>query len=101
MARIIASLLSSDRGMVGVDRPEGPPRADAHASSLGRDAAAADVRRPPAEPILSARAEPEAALPSVRAFREKDPLTTRVMDQLLLGVSTRGYAASLEVAPAG
>lgn len=52
-------------------------------------------------PRVRSRAGQEAALPSVRAFREKDPLTTRVMDQLLLGVSTRGYAASLEVAPAG
>jgi putative transposase len=42
----------------------------------------------------------EAALPSVLAFRETDPLTTRVMDQLLLVVSTRAYAASLEVVPA-
>ncbi len=52
-------------------------------------------------PRVRSREGQEAALPSVRAFREKDPLTTRVMDQLLLGVSTRGYAASLEAAPAG
>jgi putative transposase len=52
-------------------------------------------------PRVRSREGREAALPSVRAFRETDPLTTRVMDQLLLGVSTRGYAASLEVAPAG
>jgi transposase-like protein len=52
-------------------------------------------------PRVRSREGKEAALPSVLAFRETDPLTTRVMDQLLLGVSTRGYAASLEVAPAG
>jgi len=52
-------------------------------------------------PRVRSREGQEAALPSVRAFREKDPLTTRVMDQLLLGVSTRGYAAGLEAAPAG
>jgi transposase-like protein len=52
-------------------------------------------------PRVRSRAGQEAALPSVLAFRETDPLTTRVMDQLLLGVSTRGYAASLEGAPAG
>src|SRR5438093_1071830 len=52
-------------------------------------------------PRVRSREGQEAALPSVRAFREKDPLTTRVMDQLLLGVSTRGYAARLEVVPAG
>ena len=43
----------------------------------------------------------EAMLSSIAAFRERDPLTTRVMEQLLLGVSTRGYGASLEAAPAG
>lgn len=37
----------------------------------------------------------------MRAFRATDPLTTRVMEQLLLRVSTRGYAASLEAAPPG
>src|SRR5262249_41163366 len=43
----------------------------------------------------------EATLLSIVAFRERDPLTTRVMEQLLLGVSTRGYARSLEAPPAG
>ena len=43
----------------------------------------------------------EATLPSVAAFRARDPLTTRVMEQLLLGVSARGYARSLEGAPVG
>ena len=43
----------------------------------------------------------EATLPSTAAFRGRDPLTTRVMEQLLLGVSTRGYARSLEAPPAG
>ena len=52
-------------------------------------------------PRVRSRVGQEAVLPSVVAFRETDPLTTRVMNQLLLGVSTRGYAASLEDAPAG
>ena len=43
----------------------------------------------------------EAMLPAIAAFRERDPLTTRVMEQLLVGVSTRGYARSLEAPPAG
>lgn len=41
----------------------------------------------------------EAILPSVAAFRERDPLTARMMQQLLVGVSTRGYEASLEAQP--
>jgi putative transposase len=41
----------------------------------------------------------EAILPSVAAFRERDPLTARMMQQLLVGVSTRRYEASLEARP--
>jgi transposase-like protein len=43
----------------------------------------------------------EAQLPSVEAWRQRDPLAARILDQILLGVSTRGYAGSLEAAPAG
>jgi transposase-like protein len=43
----------------------------------------------------------EATLPSVAAFRDRDPLTARVMQQLLAGVSTRQYEASLEALPSG
>src|SRR5438876_7520372 len=43
----------------------------------------------------------EATLPSVARFRERDPLTARMMQQLLAGVSTRQYDASLEVRPSG
>jgi putative transposase len=41
----------------------------------------------------------EATLPSVAAFRSRDPLTARMMQQLLAGVSTRQYEASLEARP--
>jgi putative ABC transport system substrate-binding protein len=37
----------------------------------------------------------EVTLPSVAAFRDRDPLTARMMQQLLAGVSTRQYEASL------
>src|SRR6266403_5741138 len=43
----------------------------------------------------------EATLPSVAAFRGRDPLTARMMQQLLAGVSTRGYEGSLEARPLG
>src|SRR3989454_855875 len=43
----------------------------------------------------------EATLPSVAAFRDRDPLTARMMQQLLAGVSTRQYDASLEALPSG
>jgi len=43
----------------------------------------------------------EATLPSVAVFRGRDPLTARMMQQLLAGVSTRQYEASLEARPSG
>ena len=43
----------------------------------------------------------EATLPSVAAFRDRDPLTARMMQQLLAGVSTREYEGSLEARPSG
>jgi putative transposase len=43
----------------------------------------------------------EAALPALEAFRDRDPLSERVVNQLLLGVSTRGFDASLEPHPSG
>jgi putative transposase len=38
----------------------------------------------------------EVTLPGVEALREGDPMTDRVAEQIALGVSTRGYAKSLE-----
>jgi transposase-like protein len=43
----------------------------------------------------------EAALPALEAFRDRDPLSERVVSQLLLGISTRDYDASLEPRPSG
>ena len=41
----------------------------------------------------------ETTLPSVATFRSRDPLTARMMQQLLAGVSTRQYEVSLEARP--
>jgi putative transposase len=38
----------------------------------------------------------EVELPTIEALREGDPLAARVMEQILVGVSTRGYERSLE-----
>lgn len=35
----------------------------------------------------------------IESFRRRDPLAERVLNQVLLGVSTRGYEASLEPRP--
>src|SRR5437773_2185659 len=41
----------------------------------------------------------EIPLPSVEAFRAADPLSARVVEQIVLGVSTRGYERSLDPVP--
>jgi len=43
----------------------------------------------------------EVRLPIVARFQAEDPLPERVLNQILLGVSTRGYGASLEPTPPG
>ena len=43
--------------------------------------------------------EGEVELPSWREFSAEDPLTDRAMEQMLIGVSTRKYARSLESLP--
>src|SRR6266851_4554924 len=55
------------------------------------------VRRPRVRPTSGG----EATLPSVAAFRDRDPLTARMMQQLLVGVSMRDYDGSLEARPSG
>jgi len=52
-------------------------------------------------PRVRGTTDGEATLPSVARFRERDPLTARMMQQLLAGVSTRQYDASLEARPSG
>lgn len=51
----------------------------------------ASVRRPRVRD-----AEGEVTLPSWSAFRERDPLDERAVEQMLVGVSTRKYERSLE-----
>jgi len=53
------------------------------------------------KPRVRSKEGREAALPALEEFRDRDPLSERVMNQLLLGVSTRGYDASLEPRPSG
>lgn len=47
-------------------------------------------------PRVRAKNGKEASLPSFDAFRQEDPLPEKVLNQILLGVSTRGYEASLD-----
>jgi len=50
-------------------------------------------------PRVRRRGGGEVTLPSIEAFQAADPLAARVAEQIVLGVSTRGYDRSLEPAP--
>jgi putative transposase len=52
-------------------------------------------------PRLRKKSGGEVLLPSVRHFQEEDPIPERVVNQILLGVTTRGYGRSLEAPPPG
>ncbi|MGH7284861.1 MAG: IS256 family transposase, partial [Polyangiaceae bacterium] len=54
------------------------------------------IRRPRAR-----AADGEVALPTWEHFANADPLTPRAVEQMVLGVSTRNYARSIEPAPSG
>jgi len=47
-------------------------------------------------PRVRTKTGQEVNLPSIEEFRQADPLPARVVHQILLGVSTRGYESSLE-----
>jgi transposase-like protein len=50
-------------------------------------------------PRVRRKGGPELELPTLSALRGADPLSERVMEQILLGVSTRGYERSLPELP--
>ena len=47
-------------------------------------------------PRVRSKSGEEASLPHFKAFREEDPLPERVLNQILVGVSTRNYESSLD-----
>jgi putative transposase len=52
-------------------------------------------------PRVRGKGGSEVRLPSVSRFQSEDPLPERVLNQILLGVSTRGYGSSLPPMPSG
>lgn len=52
-------------------------------------------------PRIRQRGVGEAQLPSLEALQQADPMAARVAEQIVVGVSTRGYERSLEPVPEG
>jgi transposase-like protein len=82
-------------------RSEGQAHRRPHASSLGHGHDARVLRRRTCR-CRTARSSArqgrgkEVVLPSIEALRDGDPMSERVVEQIALGVSTRGYERSLE-----
>ena len=70
-------------------------RAGHVASSLTLGGRRAQVERPRVHSIDGH----DLALPSWQAWSSRDPLDARAVEQMVLGVSSRGYARSLEAVP--
>ncbi len=99
--QVLAALLEEDR--TALCGPRYAHHADRHASRAGTV---------PSEVVLGGRkvamqrprvrAEGrEVPLPTFQAVAQADPLNRRVVEQMLVGVTTRHYARSLESVPAG
>src|SRR5438132_7540008 len=89
---------------VALAGPEGghqPQRTHHHWGTAATELTFGGRRVQVPRPRVRGRSGGEATLPSVARFRERDPLTARMMQQLLAGVSTRQYEASLEARPSG
>lgn len=52
-------------------------------------------------PRVRSKSGREVSLPSLQSFRRADPMPGRVVEQIVLGVSTRGYDRSLEPTASG
>lgn len=72
-------------------------RAGSVASSLSLGGRRVEVERPRVRSVDGR----ELSLPSWRAWSARDPLEQRALEQMLVGVSTRRYARSLEALPSG
>jgi hypothetical protein len=72
-------------------------RAGSMASSLTLGGRRVEVARP----RVRSRAGHELTLPSWRGWSARDPPEQRALEQMLVGVSTRGHARSLETLPSG
>jgi putative transposase len=77
------------------DRSRSAFRGGHVASSLVLGGRRVAMRRP----RVRSRDGRELTLPSWQAWTARDPLTRRAMEQMLVGVSTRGYRRSLETLP--
>lgn len=81
--------------------PKGRPNPDREATRYGYDDGAVGLggrRVAISKPRVRTIWGEEVPLPTYERFNEEDPLSRRVLEQMIVGVSTRNYSRSLETA---
>ncbi|MBI4730343.1 MAG: IS256 family transposase [Acidobacteria bacterium] len=98
---VLQELLATEAAMIAGPKGKHAPERRHHHWGRARTAVAFGGRNAVIErPRVRRRGKRgEVTLPTIAALRDGDPMSARVAEQIVLGVSTRGYDRSLE--PAG
>lgn len=100
--QVVAAMLEQDRELLCGRRSQPDGDRTAYRHGYDRGWLVLGGRRVVLEkPRVRRKGGGEVVLPSWAELSATDPLVHRTMEQLLLGVSTRGYERSLESLPAG
>jgi transposase-like protein len=98
--QVLEGMMESDRtAECGPKWCRDPARAAVRAGTTPSEITLGGRRIPIRRPRVRGVADGERALPSFRWAADRDPLDTHTLDAIALGVSTRGYARSLEPLP--
>ncbi len=100
---VLSELLATEAAMIAGPKGQHAPDRTHHHWGTARTPIAfggrnAIIERPRVR--VRGKGKGEVELPTIEALRDGDPLSARVAEQVVLGVSTRGYERSLEAVDA-
>ncbi len=99
--QVLEAMMEEDRAAVcGPRYAHDPDRRASRAGTVASEVVLGGRKVAVRRPRVRADGQ-EVALPTVTTLQQIDPLSRRVVEQMLLGVSTRQYARSLEPLPRG
>jgi putative transposase len=98
--RVLDAMLEEDRtALCGPRYAHDPTRVATRAGTVASEVVLGGRKVPVQRPRVRGDGH-EVPLPTFQALTHRDPLNRRVLEQMLVGVSTRRYARSLEPLPA-
>ena len=99
--RVLEAMMEEDRAaLCGPRYAHDPDRGASRAGTVTSEVVLGGRKVAMRRPRVRAAGR-EVALPTVATLQQTDPLSRRVVEQMLIGVSTRHYARSLEPLPPG